>query len=112
MANAPKKIQRAYLPDKVAFERPVDFTWFYNDRKWRKVSKAYRLENPLCECNDCKENDIAKPAQVCDHIKGLKYILDNNLNPYSFDELQSMSKECHNKKSGGERGYGVKSQNK
>jgi 5-methylcytosine-specific restriction protein A len=102
MATSPKKVNRPWVKEKVVFERPVDFSWFYNDRKWRKVSKAYREQNPICECDECKLSNTVKPAQVCDHIKGLKYLLDNGLNPYDFKELQSMSNECHNKKSGKE----------
>ena len=109
MAKAPQIIKRSWKPERVAFERPVDLSWFYNQWKWKKTSKAYRLAHPICECKDCQLNDIVKPAQVCDHIKGLAYLLDNNLNPFDWNELQSMSKECHNKKSGSERGYGVKS---
>lgn len=102
MANAPKKQTRPWVKETKAFERPVDFTWFYNDRKWRKVSKAYRDANPVCECDECKASATVKPAQVCDHIKGLKFLLDNNMDPYDTNELQSMSHECHNKKSGKE----------
>ena len=110
MANSPKKVQRSWRPTAVSFARPVDLSWFYNQWKWKKVSKAYRNANPLCECNECKASELVKPAQVCDHVKGLKYLLDNNLDAFDWNELQSMSKECHNKKSGTERGgYGVKS---
>lgn len=109
MAQSPKKVKRNWKPERLAFDRPVDLSWFYNQWKWKKTSKAYRLANPLCECDDCKKNEIIKPAQVCDHIKGLKFLLDNNIDPFDWNELQSMSKECHNKKSGAERGYGVKS---
>ena len=106
----PKNISRSYKPERKDFERPVDLSWFYNQWKWKKTSKAYRLANPLCECNDCKVNETVKPAQVCDHVRGLKFLLDNSLNPFDFNELQSMAKECHNRKSGKEkRGYGVKS---
>jgi hypothetical protein len=109
MAKAPEKITRNYVAERIAFERPIDFTWFYNQRRWRKVSIAYRIKNPLCECKECIISEQVKPAEVCDHIKGLKFLLDNNLDAYDYNELQSMSKECHNKKSGSERGYGVKS---
>lgn len=106
MAKAPNKIQRSYVIERKAFDRPVDLSWFYNQWKWKKTSKAYRLANPVCECKDCERNEIVKPAQVCDHKLGLKYLLDNNIDPFDWNELQSMSKECHNKKSGGERGMG------
>ena len=103
MAKQPDKVKRSWVPERVAFDRPVDFSWFYNGRKWRKTSKAYKELHPICECYDCKENEIVKPAKVCDHVRGLKYLLDNGLDPYNFKELQSMSSECHNKKSGSER---------
>lgn len=106
MANSPKKVKRSWNVERVSFERPVDLSWFYNQWKWKKVSKAYRLANPLCECNDCKNNEVVMPAEVCDHKRGLKFLLDNGFNPYDFKELQSMSKKCHNKKSGSERGMG------
>lgn len=110
MPSKPNKISRSWAPEREAFERPIDYSWFYNQWKWKKLSKAYRLANPLCECDSCRESEVVKPAEVCDHIKGLKYLLDNNLDPYNVNELQSMSKECHNKKSAQEKGgYGVKS---
>ncbi len=40
---------------------------------------------------------------------GMKFKInttDNGLNPYDWNELKSMSKKCHNKKSGSERGMG------
>lgn len=106
MANTPNKINRPWKPKKIAFDRPIDFSWFYNSWKWRKTSKTYRESNPICECNRCIKEEFIRPAEVCDHIKGLKYLLDNNLDPYDWNELQSMSKECHNIKSGSERGKG------
>jgi hypothetical protein len=110
MAKSPPKIQRSWKPERVEFERPIDLSWFYNQWKWKKASKAYRLANPICECDDCKTNEIVRPAEVCDHKKGLKHLLDNGLDPFDWNELQSMSKLCHNKKSSIERGgIGVKS---
>jgi 5-methylcytosine-specific restriction protein A len=110
MANAPKKIKRSWQPERKEFERPIDMSWFYNSWKWRKKSKAYRESHPICECKECKLIQIIKPAEVVDHVRGLKFLLDNNLDPFDDNELQSMSKECHNKKSGGEKGgNGVKS---
>lgn len=112
MPIRPQKINRPWVRERKPFEREVDFSKFYNDRKWRKVSSAYRNAHPLCECQECKANDLVKPAEVCDHIRGLKFLLDNGFDPYDWSELQSMSKECHNKKSGSEShrgGYGVKS---
>lgn len=104
MANSPKKIQRPWKPERKAFDRPIDFSWFYNSRKWRKTSKAYKEAHPICECDECTKDETVKPAKVCDHKRGLKFLLDNALDPHDWNELQSMSDECHNKKSGKETG--------
>ena len=104
MPNSPKKINRPWIQERKAFERPVDMSWFYNQRKWRNTSKAYREANPLCECKECKVLERVMKAEVVDHVRGLKFLLDNNIDPYNWSELQSMSKECHNKKSGKETG--------
>ncbi|QGK72828.1 hypothetical protein [Flavobacterium sp. SLB02] len=102
MANKPKKVVRSWVKPRVAFDRKVSYQSFYNARKWRNTSKAYREANPICECEDCKREDIVKKAEVCDHVRGLGYLLDNGIDPYDWNELQSMSHECHNKKSGSE----------
>lgn len=80
--------------------RMHDNSKFYNARKWRKVSKVYKSEHPLCECEDCKVNEHVKPSHVTDHIRGLQFLLDNKLDPYDENELQAMNSSCHNKKSG------------
>lgn len=105
MAKRPEKINRAYRPERKAFERHVDNSKFYNSWAWRKTSKAYRAAHPICECEDCKTTGIVKPAQVCDHVRGLQFLLENKLNPHDWYELQSMSHECHNKKSGRETSH-------
>lgn len=77
-----------------------DNTKFYNARKWRKVSKAYKAAHPICECLECASNQFVKPAHVTDHIQGLQFLLDAGVDPYDWNELQSMNSSCHNKKSG------------
>ena len=100
MPYKPDNKQRHWVPERKAFGRRKDNSKFYNARKWRKVSVSYREAHPQCE--ECLRNNRVGPAQVCDHIKGLDYLLDNNLNPYDEKELQSMCHACHNKKSGRE----------
>jgi hypothetical protein len=104
MPNKPKDIKRKYLPERKAFGgRAIDNSKFYNSWKWRKKSKQYRELHSLCECNECKELKRVRPAEVVDHIRGLSYLLQNGLDPFNDVELQSMSHECHNKKSGKQR---------
>ena len=100
----PPNRKRPWVPERKAFQRPKSFYSFYNSWKWRKVSKAYRSAHPICECNECKELNRVRPAEVADHVDGLENILKAGRDPYSWDELQSMSHQCHNKKSGAEAG--------
>lgn len=101
MPIAPKPKRKPWHQERVVHGRRLhDNSKFYNARAWRKTSKAYRVENPLCECEDCDLLVVAKPSQVVDHKRGLQFLLDNNIDPYDWKELQSMSKKCHDKKSG------------
>jgi 5-methylcytosine-specific restriction protein A len=77
-----------------------DNSKFYNARRWRKVSKAYKAANPLCECEECKVKGLVKEGNETDHIRGLQFLLDKGLDPYDWKELQTMNSSCHNKKSG------------
>ena len=100
MPNKPQNIKRPWTTERVAFGRRNDNSKFYNSRKWRKVSKDYREANPLCECTECNRLGRVRSADVTDHKRGLQFLLDNGLDPYDLNELQSMSHSCHNKKSG------------
>lgn len=66
--------------------RPDDRTW-----RWRKLSAAYRRQHPLCA--ECERNGFVTRATEVDHIvpraQGGKDCTDN---------LQSLCKSCHAKK--------------
>lgn len=105
-----KRIKKARLPwvqERKAFGRRKDNSKFYNDRKWRKVSKAYRLAHPLCEM-DCDKEGRVSEAKVCDHRDGLDNIIKAGRDPYDWNELQSGCHACHNKKSGRESSRSIK----
>ena len=97
MPNKPKKIKRSWKPERVPFARPRDLSWFYNQTKWRKLAKARKEKYPLCRA--CKEKGIISPNEVTDHIRGLGYLLDNNLDPFKATELDDLCHRCHNRKS-------------
>lgn len=104
MPNKPKKINRPWVPERKAFGRRKDNSKFYNGRPWRKFSKAFREKNPLCV--KCEEEGRTTAAAVCDHIRGLDFLLENNINPIDEKECQSLCHPCHNSKSGREsNGY-------
>ena len=72
--------------------RDEELIKFYNSTKWRKISKAFLKNNPLCIV--CK-----RPATLTDHIKEIK----DGGSRYSWDNLQPMCNSCHNKKTAKER---------
>ena len=71
------------------------------DWGWRKYSKKYRKEHPLCECEECKQRVVALPSDVVDHIiphKGDKTLF------WDENNHQAMAKTCHDKKTASEDG--------
>lgn len=105
MPYKPKKIQRSWVPERKAFGgRHKDNAAFYNSWKWRKFAKMFREKNPYCA--HCDAEGLVGPANVCDHIQGLNFLLSKGMNPLDADECQSLCHPCHNKKSGREsHGY-------
>ena len=101
MAIKPIAKKKPWQEDRVVQGRRLhDNSKFYNARKWRNCSKSYKAAHPLCECKECEDKELVKVAHVTDHVRGLQFLLDNNLDPYDWEELQAMNNSCHNKKSG------------
>lgn len=98
MASKPNKIVRSWVPQRKAFEREKSNDKFYNSWPWRKFSKKFRMNNPLCV--KCLEVDISTAVKVVDHI------IPINKGGNQLDEAncQSLCETCHNRKSGSERG--------
>lgn len=70
----------------------------YNNR-WRKASKAYLKDNPLCVY--CKKEDRLTPATEVDHI--IPHGGDMKLF-WNKSNWQSLCKKCHSKKTALEDG--------
>jgi len=100
MPNKPLKISRPWVQEREAFGRRKDNSKFYNSRKWRKFATAYREKHPYCV--KCDDEGLVGPANVCDHIRGLDWLIEQGLNPIAEEEVQSLCHHCHNKKSGKE----------
>ena len=69
----------------------------YNSTRWRKLSKLYRMHNPLCV--ECDKVGIVSPAMHTDHIKPINMGGD----AWAWDNLQSLCLRCHSVKSATER---------
>ena len=66
---------------------------FYYSTRWRKVRSQFLKENPICI--ECKKIGITTEATTVDHI--IQII--NGGDPYNFNNLQSLCKIHHAKKS-------------
>lgn len=98
MPNKPKTKIKPWQEVRVPFGRRKDNSSFYNGTKWRKTSIAFREANPFCV--DCQNENKVGPSDVADHIRGLQYLIDNNIDPYDWKELQGLCNKHHNSKSG------------
>jgi 5-methylcytosine-specific restriction enzyme A len=64
-------------------------------RRWQRLRLAYLARNPLCECDENAGAGCGRPAVVVDHRvphNGDEVLL------YSWDNLQAMTKACHDRK--------------
>lgn len=82
-------------------QRKKDMRWFYNSRKWRSFSKAYKQRYPLCV--HCEKEGIVTPAKVTDHINIYEVSPEGfDLENLKDEFFQALCASCHNKKSGRE----------
>ena len=92
--------RKSWQPEKVKYKGSFsEDTSFYHSTAWRKLSRAYRLAHPLCECDECKLRVIPLPSEHTDHKKA---ITDGG-DPLAWDNLQALNHVCHNRKSARER---------
>lgn len=65
----------------------------YSRKAWKELRHSHLMSNPLCV--QCLANGISKAAVVCDHIEPHK---GNVTMFFDRDNLQSLCKRCHDKK--------------
>jgi len=63
----------------------------YNNRRWQHLRNAYLATHPICECED----NCGGVATVVDHRR--PHLGDDAL-MYAWDNLRSMTKPCHDRK--------------
>ena len=69
-----------------------DHQKIYHTRSWRRTSRVYRQQNPLCV--HCKAEGIIKSAEVVDHIKPIQ----DGGEVFDWDNLQGLCHSHHNSK--------------
>ena len=69
------------------------------DNRWRKIRASVLARSPLCV--HCRAEGRVTAATEVDHIRPLAHG-----GTHAADNLQSLCKSCHSKKTAGEGGYG------
>lgn len=103
MPNKPKQIKRNWKPERKSFDRVKTNYEFYNSWKWRKRSKLFKENNPICV--KCDQNDMVSAAMFTDHIQRI----EDGADPWDESNWQSLCEFHHNQKSGREA-HGYKEQ--
>ncbi len=70
-------------------------------RSWQKASKAYLMAHPLCECQECQDEQRILSAEVVDHIIPHK---GNMVLFWDESNWCAMNGRCHNRKTAKEDG--------
>ncbi len=63
---------------------------FYGTNAWRKLSKNFRINNPLCKM--CDDRGISRLGKYVDHIIPIDIDYDLRLD---VDNLQHLCSKCH-----------------
>ena len=104
MPVRPKKVKRSWKPERVIQSRSIDMSWFYNDPRWRRFSKRFKENNPLCV--KCEAEGRTSATKYTDHVKRLRDGHGADLDNLKDEDYQPLCETCHASKSGKEaHGY-------
>ena len=106
MPTLPDKKHRPWIPKRKA-KKPIlqsnahrssaDMQHFYQSKAWKSL-RNYKIQlQPLCE--HCERKGLTEPGKEIDHIIAIK----DNGSRLSLDNLQTLCRSCHSKKSVQER---------
>jgi len=93
MPTLPKPLKLPWIPDK-GFSSMKKSDFDYNQRTWRKVSKAYLAQHPLCV--ECESKGLIVASCVTDHAVPISKGGD----PWDQANYQALCRRCHAKKTG------------
>jgi 5-methylcytosine-specific restriction enzyme A len=90
IADAPQK-RRDYRasPER----RPLEA--FYNSKRWRSLSAAFKRDNPLCSACEAEGRTTA-----ADQVHHLKPIAEHPAHAFDWSNLTSLCLACHNRAHG------------
>jgi 5-methylcytosine-specific restriction protein A len=82
--------------DETPIIRNDPYRHIYQSARWHKFSKQFLKENRLCK--ECLDKGITEVAQVTDHVIPLKMWIPQGGDPFDLNNVQPLSKVCHNRK--------------
>lgn len=71
----------------------ADYHKLYASKWWKRARKEFIIDNPMCKV--CSDHGIVKLGNDVDHIK--PHMGDESLF-FSVENLQTLCKACHNRK--------------
>jgi 5-methylcytosine-specific restriction protein A len=80
-------------------EKRLAMNRFYASPRWRRLRRAFLAEHPLCA--ECHQAGRIEPAIDVHHINARE---SNQEIAFDWDNLQSLCKACHSKKTRKSRG--------
>ena len=98
---------RPWIAPREPFEGRVQSRFYYT-AQWRRTRIAKLMSEPLCR--HCKQKGISTPATDIDHIKPINPVDAFDMqcgrygHPVDYDNLQSLCKSCHAKKTASSKG--------
>lgn len=103
MASFPKTKHRPWIPkkDRSYGLKPKsrstdDMVKFYHSKRWKSLRNYYFSMNPLCE--ECERSGYIIEGREVDHIQPMRL----GGSALSINNLQTLCKSCHARKSGRE----------
>lgn len=65
-------------------------------RRWQKLAAAFLARHPVCMCAE----ECGRPATEVDHVRPHR---GDQALMWDWDNLQALTKECHSRKTAGEK---------
>ena len=96
MPTLPKHRKKPWIVKKKQSQWGTDHE-IYNSGRWRRLRLIQLNKEPLCAIH--KQRDEIVAATVVDHIIAIQ----DGGKAWNEDNLQSLCKSCHNRKSGKEK---------
>lgn len=92
-----KRINRPWIPDVKPFDsgRATNRWEGYQTQRWRKFSRWFKQQHPICSFNEC-----TRDTYYTDHIVPVLTLVNLGRDPYDVDECQPLCRLHGDQKTG------------